>query len=91
MTGAAASPLWRCRNCGRTYGAEWVHPACRVCGGPLDRIRPIAFDPDAEHPEAPGIWRYGASFALPRLSPLSLGEGRTPLQPAQVQGRQVYV
>ena len=87
----AETPLWRCRNCQRTYGADWLHPACRVCGGPLDRIRPIRFDPNGERDEAPGIWRYGASFALPHLPPLSLGEGRTPLQPVQGRGRQVYV
>ncbi len=78
--------MWRCRNCGREYAWERVHPACPVCLGPLDRTRPITFDPMAEEPEAPGLWRYRRALGLPESeAPLSLGEGRTPLQPVQGQ------
>ncbi len=84
--------MWRCRNCGRRFGWERVHPACEVCGGPLDRERPIEFHPQEEKPDAPGLWRYRAALGLPPQGPMvSLGEGRTPLQPVQVEGHRVYV
>ena len=85
--------MWRCRNCLRRYDWTRVHPTCPACGGPLDREAPIVFHPEAERSDAPGLWRYVPAMHLPMAdSPVTLGEGRTPLQPVHLtQGRQVFV
>lgn len=84
--------MWRCRNCQRKYDWAWVHPACPVCFGPLDRQEPIRFRPETEDPQAPGLWRYRAALGLPdSVPPVSLEEGRTPLQPVRVGEDQVLV
>ena len=84
------SPIIACTNCGRPYPAEGVPYRCPACGGVYDFPSPAPFDAAAVDPSQPGIWRYCDSFGLPRgTTPVSLGEGGTPLIWAQAFGRQV--
>ena len=80
-----------CSVCG------WVLPQgstayrCPRCGGVLDYDSEPTFDPGLVDPKAQGIWRYRASFGLPdALTPVSLGEGSTPLVRDEVNRVAVY-
>jgi len=76
-----------CLNCGRPYPDKGAPYQCPKCGGLFDYIEPAAFgDVDLQQP---GIWRYASSFGQ-QSTPVSLGEGNTPLLPVKAFGREVY-
>lgn len=80
----------RCTSCGATYADTEPLWAC-VCGGLLtvDYEWPAAFTADREATleqgrQATGLWRYAHFLPLtadPGASPVTLGEGDTPLVP----------
>ena len=76
-----------CLNCGRPYPEAGAPFQCPKCGGLYDDIEPLTLG-DIE-PHQQGIWRYAASFGQQK-TPISLGEGNTPLLPATVSGRGIY-
>lgn len=78
-----------CANCKRPYPESGTPYKCPKCGGLFDWDAPLAFDPAQVDESQPGLWRYRHTFGLPPgLSPVSLGEGNTPLVWAEVRGRQ---
>ncbi len=84
-----ASP-WRCTSCGTPYPEEGLPYRCPKCGGVFDRAELPTFRADAIETDAPGIWRYRHTFALPPEAPaISLGEGHTPLVKDEAFGRHV--
>ncbi len=80
----------RCLNCGRPYPPGETPYRCPKCGGLFDFHSALKFDSGAVDASQPGIWQYRAAFGLPgSVSPVSLGEGQTPLLWCEVWGRQV--
>ena len=79
-----------CTNCGRSYPETGAPYKCPKCGGLFD-VTDWNFDPAQVDSSQPGIWRYRHTFAgIPAAStPVSLGEGATPLVWANVLGRQI--
>ena len=76
-----------CINCGRPYPDKGAPYQCLKCGGLFDDIELAAFG--KTDLRQPGIWRYSSSFGQ-QLTPVSLGEGNTPLLPVKAFGREVY-
>jgi threonine synthase len=63
---------------------------CPHCGGTYALDGTLAYDPQQIETDLPGLWRYRHSFGLPVDAPvLSMGEGRTPLLPSELAGKQV--
>lgn len=82
---------YRCTGCGRTYPLDFTGWRCPACTGLLALPAPTPFDPASLEPRAPGIWRYRHTFPLPTaVTPVSLGEGHTPLIPVDLGGRVVH-
>jgi threonine synthase len=81
----------RCTNCGRLYPEEGMPYRCR-CGGIFDYADPFPFDPQEIDRNQRGVWRYRAFFGFPEtLTPITLGEGNTPLIALQAFGKTVYL
>jgi threonine synthase len=77
----------RCAACGLRYG--WDDPRWRCnCGGLLDPCDSQPFDPRRVEPVDASLWRYAAW--LPDVPPITLGEGWTPLLPAELAGHRVW-
>lgn len=68
----------RCTRCGAAADATSFAP-CPACGGGLE-LAPVAERP-MHRDDAFGIWRQLGNLGLPGLTPVSLGEGATPLVP----------
>jgi threonine synthase len=82
--------VFKCTNCGRPQPLSYSRGACPVCRGVLDLAAPLVFDPKRLGP-APGLWRYAHTFPLPpEATPVTLGEGGTPLVRATLDGRVVH-
>ncbi|KAF0108833.1 MAG: Threonine synthase [Anaerolineaceae bacterium] len=80
-----------CTNCGCGYPSRGLPYQCPKCGGLFDFAVLPDFDPARAAPAQPGIWRWRHAFGLPAdAEPVSLGEGNTPLVPAQAFGRDVF-
>ncbi len=78
----------RCLACRRVRPFDPTLWQCE-CGGVLDLLDAPAFDPDAVRP-VHGLWRYAAALPLSDgVSPVSMGEGWTPLIPAEWRGRSI--
>ncbi len=81
----------RCTNCGRPYPEAGVPYRCR-CGGVFDYADPFPFDPQSVDRSRRGVWRYQAFLGLPEdATPISLGEGNTPLLSLQAFGKTAYL
>lgn len=66
----------------------WV---CERCGGLLEIVGAPAFDPALIASRVTTLWRYRALLPLPEnASPISMGEGWTPLIPIDYRGRTVH-
>ncbi len=78
-----------CTNCKRPYPETGTPYKCPKCGGLFD-IEPIKYDPGLVNYSENSLWRYRPTFAgIPgSITPVSLGEGNTPLVWADVFGRQ---
>jgi threonine synthase len=80
-----------CTNCGRGYPSKGLPYQCPKCGGLFDFRGLPDLDPARADPAQPGIWRWRHALGLPPdAEPVSLGEGNTPLVPAQAFGRDVF-
>ncbi len=90
MTSTPASAVFKCTNCGRSYGLDFGGAGCPVCGGVLDLSQPLLFDAKQIDTGAQGLWRYRHAFPLPdSAQPVSLGEGGTPLVTVDLDSRRV--
>jgi threonine synthase len=69
--------MYRCADCAATYGLDETVWRCR-CGGLLDLalVADRRFEVDRD---TWSLWRYRSMFPVPALSPVTLGEGMTPL------------
>jgi threonine synthase len=76
-----------CTQCGQKYPVKETPYKCPKCGGLFDLVEPLKFG--AIDSSKPGIWRYASSFDLD-AEPVSLGEGNTPLIPAEIFSREVF-
>jgi threonine synthase len=86
-----SQPIIICTNCGRNPPLKSLAYQCPKCGGLLDYSIFSNWSADKVDPTQPGIWRWRHAFGLPpEVDPVSLGEGNTPLVPANVFGRKVY-
>src|SRR4030067_2530056 len=77
-----------CVSCGGPYPGSGVPYKCQFCGGYYDYVGSLIFG-DTDSTQL-GIWRYSASLG-PRIAPVSLGEGNTPLLPVKALGREIYL
>lgn len=76
----------RCNTCGALAGPiEW---RCGSCGGSLDLVNLPAFDASTIKTGDFSLWRYRAMLPLERR--FSLGEGMTPLVPAELDGARFH-
>jgi len=83
----------RCSACSERYPLDTEHWRC-TCGGVFITEGAPTFHPAGIDENERSIWRYRAalSFSLrPGQEPVSLGEGWTPLVPAQLDGHEVYL
>jgi threonine synthase len=79
-----------CTSCRHPYPDSGAPYRCSQCNGVFDQDRPLPYDPGQVERQLPGIWRYRHTFPLPEgTSPVSLGEGNTPLVWAEAFGSQV--
>ncbi len=80
-----------CVRCGVKYPSEGTPYRCPQCGGIYDWVGVFPYQSKNQEMPSAGIWQYQQSFGLPvELSPITLGEGRTPLLPDTVSGQQIY-
>lgn len=80
----------RCTNCQQGYPDEGVPYRCPTCGGIYDFHAPFNFEPGSSDSSRPGIWRHPGTLSRPEFdSPVSLGEGDTPLIWARAFDRQI--
>jgi len=81
-----------CTNCGRDYPTSGNPYRCLVCGGLYDYKDPIILESEKIDPSQPGIWRYRHTFNIDHdVTPISLGEGATPLIRTQIFGHAVAI
>lgn len=79
-----------CTNCGREYPESGLPYICSSCGGLYDIASDVPFSEKQVDRSQPGIWRYRHAFGLSDgISPVSLGEGNTPLVWAEAFGRRI--
>lgn len=79
-----------CMDCKNPYPAQGLPFVCPACGGIYDFDGPPDFEISKIEKGLPGIWRYRQTFDLfPGAPTVSLGEGNTPLQWVEKDGRQV--
>jgi threonine synthase len=82
-----------CTRCGERYPADRPQTVCLKDGGilyaryDLEGIKK-SFSPASPLPLAPTMWRYDA--VLPEATPVSLGEGFTPMLPSR-EFRNVFI
>ncbi len=79
-----------CTNCGRDYPSSGLPFRCSTCGGLFDILSDQPFIKKLVDRSQPGIWRYRHTFGLSEsVTPVSLGEGNTPLVWAEAFGRRI--
>jgi threonine synthase len=79
-----------CNNCRHLYPPEGIPYRCPICGGIYGIQTPILFDPSKVDELRPGMWRYHHTFGLAlETTPVTLGEGNTPLVWVDVFNRKV--
>ena len=79
-----------CTNCHHNLSPQDTNFRCPICGGVLDYSSPFNYKATSIDTNRPGIWRYQSSFGLPEeVTPVSLGEGNSPLVWDEVNGKQI--
>lgn len=86
-----------CAACGRERPFEPLATTCEACGKPLLTRHPLERTDGAElrdrwsrRPREAGMWRFRELLPLrPGEAPVSLGEGATPLLPAERLGKEI--
>ena len=91
MSGNQASPF-RCLGCGARHPGVGFSHRCPACGGLFSLAAASITLPDAWGPVGcGGLQRYRAALPHPSDTPLAtLGEGNTPLIPADLAGRTIH-
>ena len=80
----------QCANCNHNPSQGEIDYRCPICGGDFDYAESINYDASSIDKDQPGIWRYQKSFGLPEgVTPISLGEGNSPLVWDNVNGKEV--
>src|SRR5262245_38173478 len=80
-----------CSNCDHTYPLDTRAWKCELCGGLLEIRGAPSFDPAHIAPADNSLWRYRAFLPLPEnASPISLGEGWTPLIPVRFRDHTLH-
>lgn len=80
-----------CTVCHGTIPADPQVWRCPACGGVLDVAHPRPFAPDLVAARDRTLWRYRTMISLPDGAvPVSMGEGLTPLVPAEFGGKRIY-
>jgi threonine synthase len=81
----------RCVHCDARYALDTRAWICENCGGLLEIVGAPAFDANQIARDDSSIWRYRAMLPLPEnASPISLGEGWTPLIPVQYHSHKIF-
>ena len=81
----------RCGDCGCDWALDPSRFLCD-CGGALEIEGTSSFDPACVNDRDHTLWRYKAALPLPDgATPVTLGEGGTPLVAAEWGGRSVYL
>jgi threonine synthase len=79
-----------CVICQQEYPEVGVPYVCPACGGLFDWIEFPSFVRDSIGSVSDGLWRYRHMLGLPvSSSPISLGEGNTPLITDEYQGHSI--
>lgn len=75
-----------CSSCSRAYPPDPIRFRCD-CGGVLEIEEPPVYDPARVEGADLTLWRYRHAFPLPEgATPVTLGEGMTPLVAAEWEG-----
>src|SRR5438552_3863819 len=80
-----------CFLCGTVYPADQLQGLC-TCGRPLRvdyDLTPSTLDRNSLPGRVASLWRYRE--VLPECDPVTLGEGFTPLLPADVLGENWFI
>jgi threonine synthase len=79
-----------CANCHHNLSQGEIDYRCPICGGHFDYTGSLKYNASSIDKDQPGIWRYQFSFRLPNgITPISLGEGNSPLVWDNVNGKEV--
>jgi len=80
----------KCTNCSQPYPDNGVPFLCPRCGGIFDLATESWQGSQLDNDAFSGLWRYKNNFELPEnATPISLGEGNTPLVWCEIDGRQI--
>ena len=80
----------QCTNCHHNLSTGEINYRCPICGGDYDYTESFKYDASSIDKDQPGIWCYRFSFGLPDgITPISLGEGNSPLVWDNINGKQV--
>jgi len=81
----------QCTDCGRDWPLDPTRWRCD-CGGLLEIEGAPSFDPTLVNESEHTLWRYRAALPVPDgATPVTLGEGGTPLVAAEWGGRPLYL
>ncbi|TAH50088.1 MAG: pyridoxal-phosphate dependent enzyme [Chloroflexota bacterium] len=81
----------RCSACGAVYPINSHAWVCQDCGGLLEIFGAPRFDAAKIKRGNTSLWRYRALLSLPEnTTPISMGEGWTPLIAVPYRGRNIY-
>lgn len=80
-----------CAKCGSSYPLDTRAWVCEKCGGLLELAETPSFDAAQIERNNSSLWRYRAMLPLPpNGTPVSMGEGWTPLIASAYCGRNIY-
>ncbi len=84
-------PRFRCAVCSHTMESVELDPACRRCGSAVVMVDRVPKVSRAQLEDLPaGVWRYRAFLPeVPGDDVVTLGEGGTPLLPAERLGKEL--
>jgi threonine synthase len=78
-------------ECGAEYPLNTFEWTCVRCGGLLEIEGPPTFNPELIRRSDSSLWRYRALLPLPEgATPVTMGEGWTPLVPAQLEPKETF-
>lgn len=81
----------RCGQCDARYPLDTRAWKCETCGGLLDIQGAPAFEASRIEDKNTSLWRYRTLLPLPEnATPISMGEGWTPLIPVRYRERNIY-
>lgn len=80
----------RCTKCATRYPSDTRAWVCEKCSGLLELFGIPSFDASKIDSNNSSLWRYRAMLPLPdKATPVSMGEGWTPLIPVRYSGRSI--